>query len=950
LIAVALLAPPLVLLTGALESAAGPVNPSDFALINGSDVVHAVNGVNAGTPVFGGDLTPTNTSGSQNFDNDGLAATPDGRLVLVASGGGNVSVCLNVSSGSPDCDRHSVGGSYSDVDTVGITADGNLGVVNDGENLARITFDSAGNPQPGEQITLTALGATSINSLVVAPVPVAPQKYRMLVQDDNGNILVLQNVGVTGGPGVGYTEGAVMNGIGGSPEGKGGMVFSPTDNTRALVSNSSGPRLVTKLDTATPDTGTPLDYGAVSGSPCSSFGGAAVAAISSDGKIGVTACSGSGNAQVVVLSGIDTGTLNVVRFIPTNLQSVTGLAVTTNGNVVLAGQDVSGPAIDEVLKYANPTPSTIPASAVIHVPDIEPETVLAFPVVGFTPQITLTPAVAYNLPGLTHTVSAKVVSGGPVANNPVTFTITSSTFPGITATATTDANGVATFSYSRATEGVDQIVASSDIGKATFTSNTAKKTWTLGQPPTCPGLVWFFAEGTTRAGFDEFVLLFNTSDVDSNAVVTYFFADGSTPVQKPYVVPSKGRITVQTWSDVGRDKDISIRVTADHNLVTERSMYFDHDFGFGGISGSNSVVGVSEARNRWAFGEGTTLPGFQEYLTVLNPSDADANVTLTYGLEGGAPKTTVVGVPSGQRVTVNVNDAAQVGSGQTGVSVVADSDQPVLIERPLYFIAGAGFPTGAVVGSTDVYGSLPQRDWFFGEGTVLPHFDEFLTLANPDPANAISAHIDYLLENQAPIGKDVSIPAGSRITIKVYDPSDPSGIGRDVSDPVSRGVSAHIRTSAMLGMLAERPMYIQDQPIDPNIPPINDGTDKAGVASPLNQWYFAEGTTRGDFRMFYTIQNPQTTAVTAHITYFISGQAPQTKDVSLPASSRTTIQVYNGSQAGALGTADLDFGSLVQGDAPIIVERPFYENHVFPDIANAINGASVVFGLPNNCG
>ena len=186
------------------------VTPSDFGLISGESTVHVVNGVNAGNPVYGGELTPTDSSGFPDSDLDGSATTPDGRTILYASGGGNVSVCLNVQSGNPDCFKHSVEGGYSDVDTVGITSDGAFGIVNDDPNLARINFDSAGNPTVGEDITLTTTGGVS--ALVIAPVATAPGKYRVLVEFDNGDVRVLQNVGQTGGPGVGYTEGALLTG------------------------------------------------------------------------------------------------------------------------------------------------------------------------------------------------------------------------------------------------------------------------------------------------------------------------------------------------------------------------------------------------------------------------------------------------------------------------------------------------------------------------------------------------------------------------------------------------------------------------------------------------------------------------------------------------------------------------------------------------------------------
>ncbi len=54
-------------------------------------------------------------------------------------------------------------------------------------------------------------------------------------------------------------------------------------------------------------------------------------------------------------------------------------------------------------------------------------------------------------------------------------------------------------------------------------------------------------------------------------------------------------------------------------------------------------------------------------------------------------------------------------------------------------------------------------------------------------------------------------------------------------------------------------------------------------------WYLAEGTTAWGFETYITIQNPNSTAVTADITYMLTGGATRTESVALPASSQTTL-------------------------------------------------------------
>src|SRR5439155_2702193 len=43
--------------------------------------------------------------------------------------------------------------------------------------------------------------------------------------------------------------------------------------------------------------------------------------------------------------------------------------------------------------------------------------------------------------------------------------------------------------------------------------------------------------------------------------------------------------------------------------------------------------------------------------------------------------------------------------------------------------------------------------WFFAEGNTLPNWFEFIVIINPDPANSISVHVDYQLEEPAGVSQ-----------------------------------------------------------------------------------------------------------------------------------------------------------------------------------------------------
>ena len=114
---------------------------------------------------------------------------------------------------------------------------------------------------------------------------------------------------------------------------------------------------------------------------------------------------------------------------------------------------------------------------------------------------------------------------------------------------------------------------------------------------------------------------------------------------------------------------------------------------------------------------------------------------------------------------------------------------------------------------------------------------------------------------------------------------------------------------------------------------VNGGHDALGASSPAQSWFFAEGYTGTGFDEYLTIQNPNATAGTATVTYYIQGQAfPETRTVLLAANSRTTIVVHDAvsaSNPGGLGRDKAHATRVTTTDlSGIIVERPIYFRYV----------------------
>ena len=200
--------------------------------------------------------------------------------------------------------------------------------------------------------------------------------------------------------------------------------------------------------------------------------------------------------------------------------------------------------------------------------------------------------------------------------------------------------------------------------------------------------VWFFAEGSTRRGFEEWVCLLNPNDVETNAVI-FLMLDAGGNFEKSYVLPPRSRVTVDVFSVVPGDRDVSLRITSSEPVVAERSMYFMYR---NRITGGHDVLGATAPDTEWYFAEGCTRNGFDTWLCISNPGESDALIDVDYFCaDGQTISKQEISVPAGNRVTVPVHDEALgVGRhddphGNFGIRVTSKNGVPIVAERSMYF-------------------------------------------------------------------------------------------------------------------------------------------------------------------------------------------------------------------------------------------------------------------------
>ncbi|RJP28388.1 MAG: murein L,D-transpeptidase [Actinobacteria bacterium] len=277
-------------------------------------------------------------------------------------------------------------------------------------------------------------------------------------------------------------------------------------------------------------------------------------------------------------------------------------------------------------------------------------------------------------------------------------------------------------------------------------------TVTLGA--TQPSTDWYFAEGYTAQIFDTYLLLANPGDDPVNAWV-YFFMEGGGIVDYVFWIGPHSRFTmpVDAFPVVGA-ASFSMHVHADGPIVAERAEYFNKGY----IKGGHVTIGASQPSQSWYFAEGCTRRLFESYILLCNPGDRDAFVTIDYYLnEGSLRHEYMVGAYS--RATIPI--AGQGGLAQTEMAFSVYADQPVVVERSVYYDLDSHRGGHATMGSPVLSG-----DWYFAEGYTDGAFDTYILLSNPsfEPA---SVKVVFQREDGALVSREYLIPPQRRVTVSV---------------------------------------------------------------------------------------------------------------------------------------------------------------------------------------
>ncbi len=227
---------------------------------------------------------------------------------------------------------------------------------------------------------------------------------------------------------------------------------------------------------------------------------------------------------------------------------------------------------------------------------------------------------------------------------------------------------------------------------------------------------WLFAEGYTGGQFQENFVIANLDPgkTQANVTINLEYTDGTSHTF-PVTVNSLSQLiwNVNTNGAGAPSQSVSAEITSTGaKIVVEREMFFKYNHVGNGrtliAAGGTDIVGQvgPAAASDYSFAEGYTNVGYDEWLTMQNPTANAETITVTLVNAKGTVYTFSAQVVAHSRYTVDIvatviQHVYHNGDGYQGYEIsmaVQSSGGAFVVERPMYWNASG------TQGGSDVIG------------------------------------------------------------------------------------------------------------------------------------------------------------------------------------------------------------------------------------------------------
>lgn len=327
---------------------------------------------------------------------------------------------------------------------------------------------------------------------------------------------------------------------------------------------------------------------------------------------------------------------------------------------------------------------------------------------------------------------------------------------------------------------------------------------------------------------------------------------------------------------------------------------------------SSGRLGMSSA---WFLPEGCTR-GFDEWLSIMNPTAKVVPVTVTFITEAGKTSKLEKSLKPYSRCTIYVNEYLP---GQTfGTVVTTEDNSPLVVERIMYWSADGNKWIGGHCGQGIT--NLSNK-WYFPEGNTTA-FSEWILILNPGTEPAKVA-VRFILPDGKSVREQVTVNPLSRLTL-----------------PVNRYITASdvsVELSSDKPVAAERSMYW------------TSGTEywvgghvSSGITELYDEWYLAEGSTKG-FYEWVLLMNPHDLKAKVTAIFMEPDGKKTVKEYEINPASRFTINVND-------IITEKSVSVWLLSDLPLAVERAMYWDsgeipYIDGHVSSGVNAPSLQWDL-----
>jgi hypothetical protein len=249
---------------------------------------------------------------------------------------------------------------------------------------------------------------------------------------------------------------------------------------------------------------------------------------------------------------------------------------------------------------------------------------------------------------------------------------------------------------------------------------------------------WYFPEGSTVLGADERLLVYNPFPDEAVVRVTLFTPAGRQDKANlaDVAVPSGESVELALNDFIRIEPIVSASVVANRGrVVAWRQSSVKRK---NGPSGVHMTLGAPALAETWYFPEGGVGAGFDEEFAVLNPSEEEAQVTISLATSDKVlqpPKLVEVAIPPLTAKSFSLDESLRAPDQPRAVSALVSSTNGVDVaaERSVTYTS-----EGEVGIASEVGARATASRWLLGPATSTPGSD-YVSIMNPSSKDVITS-------------------------------------------------------------------------------------------------------------------------------------------------------------------------------------------------------------------